>query len=330
MNKELLKKAASNSCGMPPPPASMLPPPPKGRSGGKVEDIKPITPQECFDEVQSVDIGGDSFRVYKGKGPEGCGKHMLLIHGAGLCGMSWGLCAAELKKHVNVVTYDMRGHGETVCKDGTDMSIATITNDAVNIIKTCIPKGSKYMIVGHSLGGAVAASAANHPDLLPGLGGCAVVDVVEGTAIESLKHMKSILAKKPLSFTSLSKAIHWGMSGAGLRNMESARASIPAQLKEKDGLYTWRTDLLSTEPYWEEWFLGLDTWFLSAKCPKLLLVASPDRLDRELSLAHMQGKFQLSIIANTGHYMQEDSPQEMCRYLSSFFARHTAPIPGPF
>lgn len=39
--------------------------------------------------------------------------------------------------------------------------------------------------------------------------GVGVLDVVEGTAVESLPIMKSIIAKRPTSFNSVSDAIQW-------------------------------------------------------------------------------------------------------------------------
>jgi protein phosphatase methylesterase 1 len=50
----------------------------------------------------------------------------------------------------------------------------------------------------------------------------------------------------------------------------------------------WRTDLLASEPYWREWFLGLSDLFLQCHAMKLLVLAGPDRLDKPLTVAHMQ------------------------------------------
>ena len=54
----------------------------------------------------------------------------------------------------------------------------------------------------------------------------------------------------------------------------------------------WRTDLAATEPFWESWFKGLSSKFLSAKGGKLLLLAGTDRLDKELMIGQMQGELQ--------------------------------------
>ncbi len=53
--------------------------------------------------------------------------------------------------------------------------------------------------------------------------------------------------------------------------------------------YVWRIDLAKTEPFWQGWFTGLSKLFLSTTVPKVLLLAGVDRLDKELSIGHMQG-----------------------------------------
>jgi len=53
----------------------------------------------------------------------------------------------------------------------------------------------------------------------------------------------------------------------------------------------WKTDLSSTEPYWENWFTGMSGKFLRGRGAKLLLLAGTDRLDKELMIGQMQGEF---------------------------------------
>lgn len=55
-----------------------------------------------------------------------------------------------------------------------------------------------------------------------------------------------------------------------------------------------------------EWYTGLSKLFLSVTAPKLLLLAGTDRLDQELTIGQMQGKFQMSLLPQAGHVIQED------------------------
>ncbi len=51
--------------------------------------------------------------------------------------------------------------------------------------------------------------------------------------------------------------------------------------------FYWKTNLLLTEKYWKEWFEGLNKVFLESELPKALLLAGPNRMDTELTVAHM-------------------------------------------
>ena len=65
----------------------------------------------------------------------------------------------------------------------------------------------------------------------------------------------------------------------------------PARTTAATHVWTWRTDLSATKPFWENWFVGLSKKFLEAPGGKLLLLAGTDRLDRDLLIGQMQGIF---------------------------------------
>ena len=67
-----------------------------------------------------------------------------------------------------------------------------------------------------------------------------------------------------------------------------------------------------------EWFENLTNSFLSIKMPKLLLLAASERMDKELMIAQMQGKFKLSVIKNVGHIVQEDNPKKTAEVINDF------------
>ena len=92
-----------------------------------------------------------------------------------------------------------------------------------------------------------------------------------------------------------------------MRKLESARVSIPPQLvesAEEDKKFVWKVDLKHTEKYWTGWFKGLSKTFIDSKLPKLLITAERERLDNELIVAQMQGKFKLCILMHVGHSVQ--------------------------
>ena len=86
--------------------------------------------------------------------------------------------------------------------------------------------------------------------------------------------------------------------------------------------YTWRTDLLKTRPFWDEWFRGMDKKFLATPCgPKLVLVTDPSNLDKEMTIAQMQGKFQIQMLPQSGHAVHEDQPVQIATKITDYLKR---------
>lgn len=62
------------------------------------------------------------------------------------------------------------------------------------------------ILIGHSMGGAIAVEAAKDIENLLGI---CLIDVVEGTAMDSLSAMQGVLRHRPQYFTSIQNAIGW-------------------------------------------------------------------------------------------------------------------------
>lgn len=84
-------------------------------------------------------------------------------------------------------------------------------------------------VVGHSMGGAIGVHFA-HLELVPNLIGITVIDVVEGTAMEALASMQSFLRSRPQYFKSIPNAIEWCIRSGQIRNVDSAKVSMPGQI----------------------------------------------------------------------------------------------------
>lgn len=228
---------------------------------------------------------------------------LVLHHGAGSSALSFALFAREVRKlmpEVGVLAVEAREHGSVVWDaEGhvdNNLSVDVLGQDLIDMVhltKTKMGWGDlpTVVLIGHSLGGAVVTHVANKGSLGNKLLGYAVLDVVEGSAMEALKHMQTYLASRPKTFPSLPAAIEWHIRSRTLRNPQSARASVPSLLLQTpDGKWAWRTELGSTEAYWENWFNGMSAKFLGGKGAKLLILAGTDRLDKELMIGQMQGK----------------------------------------
>ncbi|KAL5167934.1 Protein phosphatase methylesterase 1 [Glycine soja] len=326
------------------------------------EKYAPLDWSVYFDKEDDVAIpeSNDVFHVYTA-GTEG--PVVFCLHGGGYSGLSFAVSASKIKEKARVVAMDLRGHGKSLTEDDLDLSVETMCNDVLAVIKELYSDSPPAIIlVGHrrdcanvlislyvigelqfnasifcitvSMGGSIAVHVAARRSL-SALAGLVVVDVVEGTAMASLIHMQKILSSRMQHFSSIEKAIEWSVRGGSLRNIDSARVSIPATLKydHSKKCYLYRTELEKTEQYWKGWYEGLSDKFLSCPVPKLLLLAGTDRLDRSLTIGQMQGKFQMVVVRHTGHAIQEDVPDEFATLIVNFISRnrigpHGIEIPG--
>ena len=265
------------------------------------------------------------------------GPLFICHHGAGASGLSFAVFAHEVRKKLpdaGILSLEARGHGSVV--NGVDnakvvdFSINALTADALAMITltkdklgwSTIPPS---VLVGHSLGGAVVTELAiSHWQTFgSSLIGYCVIDVVEGSALEALAHMKTYLSSRPSMFNSIDEAIHWHTRSRTIRDPESAKVSVPSLLTQAhSGKYIWKTDLNATTPWWEDWFKGMSQKFLRGRGAKMLILAGTDRLDKDLMIGQMQGKFQLVVLPEAGHFVQEDVPEKTAQLLVEFFRRN--------
>uniref|UniRef100_A0A131XS79 Protein phosphatase methylesterase 1 n=1 Tax=Ixodes ricinus TaxID=34613 RepID=A0A131XS79_IXORI len=372
--------------------------PDRGKCSSRKKDYSPLTWRSYFTDAKDVKTDeGNVFRVYT-KGTTG--PLLLLLHGGGYSGLTWSLFTHEMCHIVEcrVAALDIRGHGETMTSNDNDLSAETLSRDIGAVYSAMYPDDSDQppvVLVGHSMGGAVAVHA-GYMNVIPNLIGLIVIDVVEGTAMDALQSMQTFLRGRPSSFSSLEYAVEWCVRSGQVRNLESARVSMPAQLKnsrtgepatksivetassrtaaedaekrllndeapsvmarvdqiaeepevgtaekptlqdgsggfkppsaartsEDSGKFVWRIDLSRTEEYWRGWFVGLSSLFLMVPCPKLLLLAGVDRLDKDLTIGQMQGKFQMQVLPQCGHAVHEDVPDKVAEAVATFLVRN--------
>mmetsp|Transcript_35023 Transcript_35023/g.99272 ORF Transcript_35023/g.99272 Transcript_35023/m.99272 type:complete len:381 (-) Transcript_35023:206-1348(-) len=274
---------------------------------------------QYFDQSHDIPVETrGTFRVYTAGNQ---GPVVFCLHGGGYTGLTWSLLASRLKDKYRVVAIDQRGHGATATLDDGDLSAETLAADANALWQQLYGEESpSTVLVGHSMGGAIAVHTASI-GCIPKLEGVVVIDVVEGTALAALPAMMGILERRPKEFTTLDVAFEWALSSGTTRNPEAASVSLPSQLTppcEECPNLRWVTHLEKSQPYWDGWYRGLSQAFLNLRCPKLLLLAGTDRLDKELTIGQMQGKFKLALLPVAGHAIQEDEPIATADSILSF------------
>ncbi|KAM8898231.1 protein phosphatase methylesterase 1-like isoform 4-T4 [Spinachia spinachia] len=107
-------------------------------------------------------------------------------------------------------------------------------------------------------------------------------------------------------------------------NEESHHQSDEKENATSEGqvVYVWRIDLSKSEKYWDGWFRGTSNLFLACNLPKLLLLAGIDRLDRNLTIGQMQGRFMMQVLPPCGHAVQENRPEKVADAVAAFLLRH--------
>ena len=95
----------------------------------------------------------------------GSGHHVLLVHDVGDNAAQWDRLAPLLTPYAHVVSFDLRGHGQTTAAlTGLDQ----IADDVVAFAAHCGVE--RFVLVGHQWGGDVVALVAErHPELVAAL-----------------------------------------------------------------------------------------------------------------------------------------------------------------
>jgi protein phosphatase methylesterase 1 len=259
------------------------------------------------------------------------GPNLICLHGAGHSGLSFAPLAL-VNKNYRVISFDFRGHGYNTMSQGDDLSEENLINDTITVLNYINEKYplDNIIVIGHSMGGSVATKTCEeifknqdkYKDLYDKIQGLMVIDVVEGTAMEALPFMENIVNNRPETFPSIEKGIEYMFRSGTIKNLQSAKISVPPLLEEIDingkKMFKFKTNLMASKKYWNDWFIGLTKSFLSIKVPKTLMLAGIERMDKDLTIAQMQGKYKLSILRNVGHIMHEDAPDKVMGVIDDF------------
>ncbi|CCH41672.1 hypothetical protein BN7_1213 [Wickerhamomyces ciferrii] len=286
-----------------------------------------------------TDDKGNQFNTYFTPPKNDKSPVFIFHHGAGSSGLSFALLSRTIREQMSkenrsnddpvagVFSFDARGHGQTeIVSNPNDFSLKAFTDDFIWVLKELIKRHTlknSIFAFGHSLGGSIVTNAfAQLEDA--GIKGVGMFDIVEDIAIYALDSMGTYLKNLPKTFNTLEDAISWHIKLGHVKNRESALISIPSYFKKnvKTGKFEWIMDLHKTEDYWHDWFTGLSKKFVDLSTSKLLILAGTDNLDKELMIGQMQGKYQLVVFQDTGHFLQEDTPSKTAITIIDFWRRN--------
>uniref|UniRef100_A0A8D9ADH5 protein phosphatase methylesterase-1 n=1 Tax=Cacopsylla melanoneura TaxID=428564 RepID=A0A8D9ADH5_9HEMI len=219
-------------------------------------DFIPETWTEYFGDSQYIETPQGRFCAYFA----GSGSNtpiLLCLHGAGFSGLTWAVFAKEIiqKARLRVIAIDLRGHGDTHTAVEEDLSMDTLVKDICQCVENLFkndPVIPNIILMGHSLGGAVATCVASNPRIGGLIQALIVLDVVEGSALESLSHMTNVLQTRPKGFETIKDAIFWSCSKSQTDDFTAIRVSVPGQLKHIETGEPAKHFVCKEHEYWQE------------------------------------------------------------------------------
>lgn len=181
----------------------------------------------------AADVGGDP-----------AAPPVLLLHGGGQTRHSWGGAARELvRMGYQVITLDLRGHGDSEWSATGDYSLGAMAQDVRTVARTLAHPPA---LVGASLGGLAALLALGEtaPGEAPLAGSALVlVDVVARLAPGGAERIQGFMSANPEGFASLEAAADAIAEYLPHRPRPSSLDGLRKNLRQRDdGRWYWHWD----------------------------------------------------------------------------------------
>lgn len=245
----------------------------------------------------------------------GAGQPLLLIHGLGSCTQDWKQQVVFFSQYFQVITFDLRGHGQSGKPSGP-YSISLFAEDTAELLKTL--DITRAHVVGISLGGMIAFQlAVNHPELVNSL-----VIVNSGPAVPADTFKQRI----PLYLRLV--MIHL----LGLRKMaeklgkhlfpKPEQAQLRQDFVERLAQNNKHTYLAALKAIFAGWSVADQLGDI--QCPTLVLAAAQDYTPVALKEAYAAAipKAELVVIPDARHALPLERPETFNETLAAFLSRH--------
>lgn len=262
-------------------------------------------------------------RAYRmmGRGPA-----LLLLHGIGDSSRGWVPLMPALSEHFTVIAPDLLGHGESA-KPRADYSVAAYANGMRDLLE--VLGVDRATVVGHSLGGGVAAQIAyQYPDRVERL----VLVATGGVS----RHVSPILRIAAAPFAELAlPPLQWPIGRLGaevlIEVMRRSGTDLGRDYKEVRRIFKGlpdgaaRTAFIRTLRSVVDWrgqvVTLLDRSYLVETMPILLLWGDHDGVipveHARVAHAAIPGS-RLEIYEGAGHFPHHFDPERFVRDLCSF------------
>ncbi len=259
----------------------------------------------------------------------GSGPALLLIHGIGDSSDTWRPVVEQLAEHHTVIAPDLLGHGRSE-KPRADYTIAGFANGMRDLLT--VLEVERVTVVGHSLGGGVAAQFAyQFPErcerlVLVGSGGVGrtVSPLLRMAAVPGIEALMPLLGLPPIRFASRIGAEVLRLFDTALgRDAEEILAVFDA-LPDTEARRAILRTLRSGVDWRGQVITMLDRAYLAAGVPTLIIWGRHDAIiplgHGRLAHAAIAGS-QFEIFDEAGHFPHHVDPERFVALVHEFVGR---------
>lgn len=144
---------------------------------------------------------GDGVELAADEAGPASGRPVLLAHGGGQTRAAWGGALKEgARRGYRMISYDLRGHGESGWAPDGDYSVDAYVRDLAQIVEQL---GEPPVVVGASLGGVTGLQYAGEGGRLSAL---ALVDIAPKMEMAGVLRIADFMLSAPNGFGSLDEA----------------------------------------------------------------------------------------------------------------------------
>ena len=267
-------------------------------AGGCVANAAPDSPPAGGEQI----VEGPSGAIYVNDGGGKEGIPVVLLHSFGGDSSHWSSQLDHLRHERRAMAIDLRGHGKSAAPRDGDYSVEGFAKDLDVVVGKLGLK--RFVLVGHSLGGAVAIKYAGaHPDRVAGL------VLVGAPGKMPAEQSKQILGQIEANYDTTMKQ-YWEKLVTGAQ--PHVRTQVLAQMDrvpKADSLAIMRS-LFADDP-----LASLDRY----KGPTLVVYTSQGNTPNDLQNA--RPNLQKREIAGTSHWPHLDKPKEFDQVLDEFLGK---------
>lgn len=245
---------------------------------------------------------------------EGEGHTIVLIHGLFGNLDNLGLLARDLRQDHQVVSVDLRNHGQSLQSDEHNYQL--MANDVIELLASL--KLESYTLIGHSMGGKVAMKVAEMA--CTAVSKLIVLDMAPVKYTQSrhdnvYQGLQAVIAAKPTSRKQALDIL------AEHIELEGVRQFLGKSLYNTGTHLDWRFNVASLLDNYSA-ILGWEP-INTIDTPTLFIKGGDSDYLTTEHQQHVQQQFRNAkahVIANTGHWLHAEKPAEVLRAIRKFIA----------